>query len=63
MLLAVVDQSVVGARGWSASGRLLGHVDLNVCKVVQIILNLEVGQSGTRTHLVPSGVILVLLAL
>jgi hypothetical protein len=43
MLLSVVDQLVVGARGWSASGRLLSHFYLNFLQANHVVSQLKVG--------------------
>ena len=52
MLLSVVDQLVVGARGWSASGRLLSQLYLSVGRASVVVPQLEVGESWTPDHFV-----------
>jgi hypothetical protein len=42
--MLVVDQLVVGARGWSASSRLLSQLYLSVGKARDVVLQLEVGE-------------------
>lgn len=50
--MLVVDQLVVGARGWSASGRLLSQLYLSVGKASDVVVpQLEVGEGWTPTIL------------
>ena len=61
--MLVVDQLVVGARGWSASGRLLSQLYLSVGKARDVVPQLEVGEGWTPDHFVGRRLVLVLLPL
>lgn len=62
--MLVVDQLVVGARGWSASGRLLSQLYLSVGKASDVVVpQLEVGEGWTPDHFVGRRLVLVLLPL
>jgi len=61
--MLVVDQPVVGARGWSASGRLLSQLYLSVGKASDVVPQLEFGEGWTPDHFVGCRLVLVLLPL
>lgn len=62
VLVPIVDQPVVGARGWSASGWTLGQLYLDVGEVGQVVLTFKVGQQrGAPAQLIGGGLVLVLL--